>query len=95
MQLDKVLALLSVTPLVVMEMHLLDISRVTPTLKTFKVKFNRALSNLIKLKMTLLAAGGLKQMTFKDSFQPKHSDPLISCPQDGDTGWVLSQQRSC
>lgn len=40
-------------------MQLLDISRDTPTLKTFKVKFNRALNNLIKLKMTLLSARGL------------------------------------
>lgn len=53
------LALLSLTALVVVEMHLLCISRDTPTLKPFKVKFNRALSNLIKLKMTLLAAGEL------------------------------------
>lgn len=62
MQLDKGLALLSVTPLVVVEMHLLDTSRDTPTLETFKVKFNRALftqSNLIKLNMTLLTAGAL------------------------------------
>lgn len=49
----------AVFALVVVEMHLLDISRDTPTLKPFKNKFNRSLSNLNKLKMTLLAAGGL------------------------------------
>jgi len=30
-----------------------------PFLETFKVKLDRALSNLIKLKMSLLTAGGL------------------------------------
>lgn len=56
--LEKVLALLSVIPLVVVQMYLLDISRDIPSLETFKGKFNRALNNLIK-EMTLLAAGGL------------------------------------
>lgn len=39
------------------EMQLLVISRDTPTLKTFKVNFNRALSKVIKLKMTNDPAG--------------------------------------
>jgi len=30
-----------------------------PSLKTFKARLNRALSNLIELKMSLLTAGGL------------------------------------
>jgi len=42
-----------------------------PSLETFKVRLDRALSDLIKLKMSLLSAGGLDSMTFKGPFQLK------------------------
>jgi len=32
--------------------------RISPSLETFKVRLDRALSNLVKLKMSLLIAGG-------------------------------------
>jgi len=38
---------------------------------TFKVRLARALSNLIRLKLDLLTAGGLDQMAFKGPFPPK------------------------
>ena len=42
-------------------------------LETFKARLDRALSNLVWLKMSLLMAGGLDEMTFKGLFQPKLS----------------------
>jgi len=42
-----------------------------PSLEMFKARLDGALSNLIQLKMSLLTAGGLDQMTFKGPFQPK------------------------
>ena len=41
------------------------------SLETFKVRLDRALSNMIWLEMSLLTAGGLDQMTFKGPFQHK------------------------
>ena len=41
------------------------------SLETFKAGLDRALSNLVKLKMPLLTAGGLDYMTSKSPFQPK------------------------
>ena len=41
------------------------------SLETFKVRFDRALSNLIQLKMSLLMAGGLDEMALKGPFQPR------------------------
>ena len=59
-----------------------------PSLETFKARLDRALSNLIYLKMSLLIAGGVDQMTFKGPFQPKlFYDPILiqtflsACPQ--------------
>jgi len=50
-----------------------------PSLETFQVRLDRALSNLIWLKMSLLTAGGLGWMAFKDLFQPKaFYDSVIS-----------------
>jgi len=42
-----------------------------PSLGTFKVRVDRALSNQVWLKMSLLVAGGLNEMTSKGPFQPK------------------------
>ncbi|KAK4829892.1 hypothetical protein QYF61_007284 [Mycteria americana] len=42
-----------------------------PSLETFKVRLDRALSNLIQLKMSLLMEGELDLMAFKCPFQPK------------------------
>ena len=42
-----------------------------PSLETFQVKLDRALSNLIQLKTSLLMAGGLDRRTFTGPFQPK------------------------
>jgi len=42
-----------------------------PSLEAFKVRLDRALSNLTQLKMSLLTAGGLDQMALKCRFQPK------------------------
>jgi len=42
-----------------------------PSLETFKARLDRALSNLVWLKMSLLTAGGLGQMTSKGPFQCK------------------------
>jgi len=48
------------------------------SLEVFKVRLDRALSNLIELKMSLLMAGGLDQMTSKGPFQPQlFSDSMI------------------
>jgi len=45
---------------VVKHWHSLPIEVVeAPSLETFKARLDRALSNLIKLKMSLLVAGGL------------------------------------
>jgi len=58
-----------------------------PSLETFKARLDRALSNLIELKMSLLMAGGLDWMAFKGRFQPKpFQDSAIypfnlSCPK--------------
>jgi len=41
------------------------------SLETFEIRLDGALSNLIPLKMALLAAGGLDSMAFKCPFQPK------------------------
>jgi len=43
----------------------------TPSLETFKVGLDGALSNLVWLKMSLFTAGGLDYMTSKGPFQPK------------------------
>ena len=40
-----------------------------PSLGTFQVRLDRALSNLIWWKMSLLMAGGLDWVTFKGPFQ--------------------------
>jgi len=49
-----------------------------PSLETFKARLDGALSNLIQLKMSLLIAGGLDQMTSKGPFQAKLlDDPMI------------------
>ena len=42
-----------------------------PSLETFKPRLDRALSNLVWLAVTLLAAGGLDKMTSRGPFQPK------------------------
>ncbi len=42
-----------------------------PSLETLKIKPDKALSNLIELKVSLFIAGGLDQMTFKGPFQLK------------------------
>ncbi|GAB0181899.1 hypothetical protein GRJ2_000655200 [Grus japonensis] len=42
-----------------------------PSLETFKVRLDGALSNLIYLKMSLFIAGGLDLVTFKGPCQPK------------------------
>jgi len=42
-----------------------------PSLETLKARLDRALSNLIQLKMSLLTAGRLGWMTSKGPFQPK------------------------
>lgn len=39
------------------------------SLKTFKVRSDRALSNLLYLKMSLIVAGDLEQMTFEGPLQ--------------------------
>jgi len=44
-----------------------------PSLETFKIRLDGALSNLIQLQMSLLIAGGLDKMSFKGPFQPKLS----------------------
>jgi len=44
-----------------------------PSLETFKIRLDGALSNLIKLKMPLLTAGGLGWMAFKGPFNPNYS----------------------
>ena len=41
------------------------------SLETFKVRLHEALSNLVQLKMSLLIAGELDQMTCEGPFQPK------------------------
>lgn len=38
---------------------------------TFKIRLDRALSNLTELKISPLTAGSLDQVTFKGPFQPK------------------------
>jgi len=40
-------------------------------IETFKVRLEKALSNLVYLKMSLPIAGGVDQMSFKGPFQPK------------------------
>ena len=42
-----------------------------PSLETFKTRLDGALSNLTKLKMSLLTAGSWDEMAFKGPFQPK------------------------
>jgi len=42
-----------------------------PSLETFKVRLNGALSNLIQVKMSWLTAGGLDWMASKGPFPPK------------------------
>ena len=42
-----------------------------PSLESFQARLDRALSNLTQLKMSLLTAGGVEQMTSKGPFQPK------------------------
>jgi len=42
-----------------------------PSLETFKARFDKALSNLMQLKMSLLTAGWVDWMAFKGPFQPK------------------------
>ena len=50
-----------------------------PTLETFKVRLDGALSNLIQLKMSLLTAGGLDWMALKGPFQPKPYYDSVRC----------------
>jgi len=51
-----------------------------PSLETFKVRLNEALSNMVQLKMSLIIAGGLDKMTLKGPFQPKpFYDSMILC----------------
>jgi len=45
--------------------------RDAPSLETFQARLDGALSNLVQLKMSLLMAGGLNQVTFNGPFQPK------------------------
>jgi len=42
-----------------------------PSLGTFQVRLDRALSNLIQVKMSLSMAGGLDEVAFKGPLQPK------------------------
>ena len=42
-----------------------------PSLETSQAMLDRALSNPIQLKMSLLLAGGLDEMDFKGPFQPR------------------------
>ena len=42
-----------------------------PSLETFKSRLDGALSNLVWLKVSLLAAGGLDRMAFTGPFPPK------------------------
>ena len=50
-----------------------------PSLETFKVTLDRVLSKLVELKMALLIAGGLDQMTLEGPFQPKpFNDSVVS-----------------
>jgi len=42
-----------------------------PSLETFKTRLDRALSSLIQLAVSLLAARGVDWMTSKGPFQPK------------------------
>jgi len=42
-----------------------------PSLETFKARLDRALSNLVWSKMSLLTAGWLGWMTSKGALQPK------------------------
>jgi len=44
-----------------------------PSLEAFQARLDGALSNLMWVKMSLLMAGGLDQMTFKGPFLPKPS----------------------
>ena len=42
-----------------------------PSLETFKARLDGALSIVVWLKISLLTAGGLSQMTSKGPFHPK------------------------
>ena len=44
-----------------------------PSLETFKVRLDGALSNLIELKMSLLMAGGWTRWPLKVPSHPNHS----------------------
>ena len=50
-----------------------------PSLKTFKVRLDGALSNLIQFTMSLLIAEGLDCMTFKGPVQPKPFYGSMKC----------------
>jgi len=51
-----------------------------PSLETFKVRLDGAVSNLMQLKMSLLMARGLDEMTFKSPCQSKlFYNSLVSC----------------
>jgi len=52
-----------------------------PSLETFKVRLDGALSNLIQLKMSLLIAGGLDWMIFNGPFQPKQFHDSMVVPE--------------
>jgi len=54
----------------------------TPFLETFKARLDRALSNLIQLKMSLLTAGGLGWMASKGPFQPEAFYDSAVCLQE-------------
>ncbi|KAK4818443.1 hypothetical protein QYF61_013130, partial [Mycteria americana] len=63
-----------------------------PSLETFKVRLDGALSNLIQLKMSLLIAGGLDYMTFKGPFQPRlFYDSMIDTENEGCCGAAVSE----
>jgi len=57
-----------------------------PSLETSKVGLEGGLSNLIRLKMCLLTAGGLDQMAFKGPFQPKLCCDSVSYLTDKKAG---------
>jgi len=44
-----------------------------PSLETFKARLDKALSNLVSLKISVLTAVGLGWMTSKGPSNPKHS----------------------
>jgi len=60
-----------------------------PSLETSKARLDGALSNLIKLKMSLLTAWGLDWMTFKGPFQSKLFYDSMTSFSQRKYSWVL------